>query len=184
MRAGQLAASDPTRALAIARAIPDPWYRCQALTSIARAAPEKYVAQAFRQARAAAAEAPDAFQQTAVLHSTIEAALARGLGVLAEDILREALGRVPLIEPADSRAYALDLIWCRVVAAGEALRRPVVGSALANCDPNRGWRTERLFRHMVDELAEEEAGALIAALHPGQTRDRLARRHARRTKPT
>ena len=181
MRAGQLAATDPTRALVIARAIPDAWYRCQALTAIARAAPDKYVPQAFRQARVAAAEAPDAFQQTAVLHSTIEAALARGLGPLAVEILREALDRVPLIEPADSLAYALDLIWCRVAAAGEALRRPVMGSALAYCDPNRGWRTERLFRHMVDALADDEADALISSLRPGRTRDRLARRLARRT---
>ena len=179
MRAGQLAASDPTRALVIARAIPDAWYRCQALTSIARAAPEKYMAQAFRQARVAAAEAPDAFQQTAVLHATIEAALARGLSTLAAEILREALDRVPLIEPADSRAYALGLIWSATHAAGAPLRQAIVDCALAYCDPNHGWRAERLFRAMVHDLATDEAAALIAALPPGRTRDRLARRTAR-----
>src|SRR5260370_977541 len=143
MRAGQLAASDPTRALVIARAIPDAWYRCQALASIARAAPEKYVAQAVRQARVAAAEAPDAYQQTAVLSFAIDAALARGLHELADEILREALHRVPLVEPADSRAYALSLIWSATHAAGAPPRRAIADCALVHCDPNRGWRGER-----------------------------------------
>jgi hypothetical protein len=179
MRAGQLAASDPTRALVIARAIPDSWYRCQALTSIALAAPEKYVAQAFRQARVAAAEAPDAFQQAALLSYPIEAALVRQLRPLAGEILHEALGRVPLIEPADSRAFALELIWSKTVTAGAAFRQAIIDCALADCDPNRGWRAERLFRSVIESLSDPEAAALLAALQPGRPRDRLARRYAR-----
>jgi hypothetical protein len=178
-RAEQLAASDPLRALAIARAIPDAWYRCQALSSIARAAPDRYVAQAFRQARVAAAEAPDAYQQTAVLGFTIEAALARGSHAPADEILHEALDRVPLVEPANSRAFALAQIWSKSRAAGAMFRRQIVDCALAHCDPNRGWRAERMFRTMIEELTVGEAAALIAALRPGRTRERLARRYAR-----
>jgi hypothetical protein len=182
LRAGQLAASDPVRALAVARAIPDAWYRCQALTSIARAAPDKYVAQALRQARAAAAEAPDEYQRTAVLAGTIAAAHARGERALAQQILQEALDRVPAVEPANSRAYALHAIWAAVVSIDEQMRRHVIDCALAHCDPNRGWRTERLYRDMVDMLAwdrPDRARTLIDAMLPGKAKDRIARRRAR-----
>src|SRR5262249_34082132 len=148
-------------------------------SAIAHAAPDKFVAQAFRQARVTAAEAPDAFQQTALLSYPIEAALARRLDGLAEEVLHEALSRVPLIEPADSRAYALSLIWSKSAAADRAFRRPIVDSALSHCDPNRGWRTERLFRTMINDLTDGEGAALLAALPPGRTRERLARRYAR-----
>ena len=182
MRAQQLTAVDPAAALTVARRISDPWYRCQALTSIARTAPDKDSAQAFREARAAAAEASDDYRRTAVLAGTIAAAHARGERALAHRILQEALGRIPRVEPANSRAYALHRIWEAAFACDEQMRHEVIDCALAHCDPNRGWRTERLYRDMVEMLAwdrPDRAAALIAAMRPGKAKDRVARRRAR-----
>ena len=179
MRAGQLAAFDPAGAFTIARAIAHPWYRCQAMASIAREAPGELATKAFRQARAAAADGADAYQRTAVLAYVIEAALARRATALAAEILREALARTPAVEPANSRAFALALIWARAFAGGDAMRAPIIACALVYCDPNRGWRTERLFHDIIARLPPERATALINALRTGRTKARLARRLAR-----
>jgi hypothetical protein len=180
MRAQQLAPVDPAAALAVARVVADAWYRCQALSSVARVAPYEFAAKAFREARAAAAQGADAYQRAAVLAFTVEAALERGWTALAGEILREALDRIPSVEPANSRAFALALLWVKAFEGGEEMRRQMVACALAHCDPNRGWRAERLFRDMIERLCAEQGAALIDALRPGRTKQRLARRYANR----
>jgi hypothetical protein len=72
MRAQQLAPVDPAAALAVARVVADAWYRCQALSSVARVAPYEVATKAFREARAAAAQGADDYQRAAVLAFTIE----------------------------------------------------------------------------------------------------------------
>ena len=182
MRAQQLAASDPARALAVARDIPDPWYRVQAFTSVARRAPEDIATKAFREARAAAAEAPDEYQRTASLAGIIGTAHARGERALAHRILQEALAQIPQVEPANSRAYALHQLWCVAFACDDQMRRQVIDCALAHCDPDRGWRAKRLFRDMAETLAwdrPDRARALIAAMRPSRAREHIAGRRAR-----
>lgn len=163
MRAQQLAPVDPAAALAVARV-----------------APYEHATKAFREARAAAAQGADAYQRAAVLAFTVEAALERGWTALASEILREALDRIPQVEPANSCAFALELLWVKAFAGGEEMRRQMVDCALAHCDPNRGWRAERLFRDMVERLSPEQGAALIGSLRPGRTKERLARHYADR----
>jgi hypothetical protein len=181
MRAQQLAPVDPAAALAVARVVADAWYRCQALSSVARVAPYEVATKAFREARAAAAQGADDYQRAAVLAFTIEAALERGWTALADEVLREALDRIRQVEPANSRAFALALLWVKGFAGGDEMRRQMIDCALAHCDPNRGWRSERLFRDMIERLYPEQGAALIDALRPGRTKERLARRYAGRT---
>jgi hypothetical protein len=163
--------------------VADAWYRCQALSSVARVAPYEFATKAFREARAAAAQGADAYQRAAVLAFTVEAALERRWTALAGEILREALDRIPQVEPANSRAFALALLWVKGFAGGDETRRQIIACALAHCDPNRGWRAERLFRDIVERMPVGEGAALIDALRPGRTRERLARRYVARTVP-
>jgi hypothetical protein len=181
MRAQQLAPVDPAAALAVARVVADAWYRCQALSSVARVAPYEVATKAFREARAAAAQGADAYQRPAVLAFTVEAALERGWTAIAGEVLREALDRISRVEPANSRAFALDLLWVKAFGGGEEMRRQIIDCALVHCDPNRGWRAERLFRDMIERIPPQQGAALIEALRPGRTKARLTRRYASRT---
>jgi hypothetical protein len=76
----QLARTDPGRALAVARGIRDPWYRCQALAWVGRYSDARTAEPALAEAAAAAAEGGDAFRRLTVLAWPIRAAIERGAG--------------------------------------------------------------------------------------------------------
>src|SRR5262245_31462843 len=121
----QLATNEPQRALEIARAIPDAWYRCQALTEIAEHSPIDQFPALFGEAVAAAQVAPDAYQCVAVMGWPLMAAIDRGRADLAEQELAGTLVRVPHVTPMASRAYALMLLWRSCFAGGTRFREPI-----------------------------------------------------------
>lgn len=173
---------DPAAAYAYALTIPDGWYRCQALAIVARQAPDELSEEAFGQARRAAAQSFDNYQRAGVLAFAITAALGRGRSVLAEDMLADAFGIVPSIEPMASRAYALNLLWSTIAYHGDGrLRALVIEQVQAQVDPDRSWRARRLYRDIADWLAERDprkAKAHVATMPKGKARAYLERRHA------
>ncbi len=173
---------DPADAYACALTIPDGWYRCQALATVARYAPDDLSETAFRQARRAAAESFDNYQRAGVLAFAITAAFGRGRRDLVEAMLADAFALVPAIEPMASRAYALNLLWSTIAYHGDgALRARVIEQIQAHVHPDRSWRARRLYRDIADWLAERDprkAKALIAAMPPGKARRHLERRLA------
>jgi hypothetical protein len=175
-----LAASQPGRAFDLARTIPDGWYRSQAMAHIAKIAPPELSEQAFREARAAAAQSFDNYQRVGVLPSVITAAFARGHNGLVNDVLGDAFALIPSIEPIASRAYALNLLWSTIAYHGDGkLRRLVIAEAQAHVHPDRSWRARRLYREITDWLAERDprkAKAVICAMPEGKSRTYLERR--------
>jgi hypothetical protein len=101
----RIAASDPARALALARAIPDAWYRAQALSCVAEHAPAAAVAGLLHEAVAAAYAGPDAYNAVAVMSWPLRAALKRGHYSFAWRELEKVLRLAPAVERAP-RAYS------------------------------------------------------------------------------
>jgi hypothetical protein len=155
-RVSEMAASRPDEAFALAQTIPDGWYRCQAMTTIATAAPP-LASKAFKAARVAAASGDDAYQRTAVLCGTLCAALESGRPALAGAILKDILAQISGVAPLASRAFALAWLWAVADSAGDAaMRQQTLAAAQAYCHPDRSWRAARLYRDMADGLARRD----------------------------
>jgi hypothetical protein len=178
-RVFDIAASRPDEAFALALTIPDGWYRCQALTTIATAAPA-LADKAFRAARAAAASGDDAYQRTAVLCGTLHAALQGRHSALADAILDDILTQIPEVTPLASRAHALAWLWAVAEAAGDdAMRRRIVAAAMAYCSPDRSWRAGRLYLDLAEGLARRDSklfAELLNAMPAGKAREKIERR--------
>lgn len=179
-QASALSRSQPQRAYDLALTIPDGWYRCQALATIAEHAPEALSEKAFRQARAAAAASHDAYQRSAVLAYPITAALGRGHKDLASAMLKDAVALIPAVEPMASRAHALNLLWSTLAHNGDARMREAVMAAMqAEVHPDRSWRARRLYRDVTDWLAARDArkaSTLVDEMPQGKARAYLERR--------
>ena len=158
-----LARTDARRALRVARAIRHPWYRCQALTSVA----EAMVASADRDD--VLSEAVDAaFEQDEP--NRIACAASWPLRVLVRsghaDARRviERLLRAIAREPHGLRRLdGLAAIIGPLLAIPELRAkawRPFVESAQASS----GWRTERLVAWMSVALAEHDRDAALGLL--------------------
>jgi hypothetical protein len=181
-QASALAASQPQRAFDLARTIPDGWYRCQAMATIGRHAPDPLSERAFGQARVAAAAGDDNYQRAGVLAFAITAALGRARRDLANAMLADALALICSVEPMGSRAYAVNLLWSTIAHNGDhAMREAVIAATKAHIHPDRSWRAKRLYRDIVANLAwdrPDRAEALIRAMPEGRARAFIERRRA------
>jgi hypothetical protein len=181
-QASALAASQPQRAFDLARTIPDGWYRCQAMATIALHAPDVLSEKAFGQARAAAAAGDDDYQRAGVLAFAITAALGRGRRNLATAMLADALSLIPSVEPMGSRAYALDRLWSTIAGNGDrTMREAVIAAVTAHVHPDQSWRARRLYRDIAANLAWDRpdlAEALVRAMPEGKARAFVERRRA------
>lgn len=179
--AGQLARPNPERALAVARGIRDPWYRCQALAQVGRYAGTDLAKLALDEAVEAAAQGGDGYRRLTVLAWPIRAAIERGQAGLAERWLKAALKEIATVDPLPSRAETLWWLWAAAFPGGDKMRSAVRGAVLVHCPPDRSWRAERLYRYMVATLAEaspDDAHTLLAAMPDGRAKTRIGRRHA------
>lgn len=180
-KAQQLARSDPEQAYAIARAIRDPWYRCQALAFAGRHAGGELAVRALNEAVEASAAGGDGYRRLTVRAWPIRAAIERSQSGLASRWLREALSEIETVDPLPSRAETLWWLWAAAFPGGDRMRAAVKGAVLAHCPPDRSWRAERLYRYMIATLAEAapaDALALLAAMPQGRAKARIERRHA------
>lgn len=144
-RVHALSRSRWSEALRVAAEIPLPWYRVQALATVAQAAAEDQVDGVLERARREAARDADAYRRIAVLAWVIEAALDRGRTKLAERVLRDALDQSGTINPMRSRAAALELLLQEAMKLGAADARRVAEALLDVAEdlaahPVKRWR--------------------------------------------
>ena len=100
------AKTDPGRALSLARKVPDPWGRAQALAWVGRlGAPENVEAVALEAANAAS-ECSSTYQQLAALAWPVRMLIDRGLAQRASSLLEEAIEKLQYVEPSTSRPDA------------------------------------------------------------------------------
>lgn len=178
----ELARTSTRHALDVARVIAHPWYRCQALATIARWRREDDWRENLREARVAAGLCDDAYQQVAVLAWPIRCAIERGDGAMAAELTLFAVSRLPAVTPPPSLTEALLILWESAFAAGWTLRNPLLAVARRSCDPNGHWRSQRLWRVIVAMVAGEDralAGEILADLPEGKGKARIARERER-----
>jgi hypothetical protein len=175
----RIAPTDPARALALAHAIPDAWYRAQALSRIAEYARESSVGSIAGQAIGAAYDCSDAYNTVAVMSWPLRAAWNRGRHAYARNELDRVLRLAPDVEPLASRISALDCLWRGCHAANETFAEPVWQAILALYHPDHHWRAARLFRHIAEAREQRQPGSaasVISAMPEGKAKTALARR--------
>jgi hypothetical protein len=165
------------RGLAIARAIRDPWYRCQSLAFVAEYLDDRRRPAVLSEAFKAAYELDEPNRIVTVASWPVE--------VLAElgprDRLRQAVDRLLSViatEPhslrrADALAAVLHRVWPVV-----DVRSQVLGEFRAACAAGHGWRRDRLLRHTAQRMAEVDLAAateLVEMIEEDRTRRRAAR---------
>jgi len=173
----RFAPSDVERGLTIARAIKDPWFRCQSLALVARFLDDRRRPGVLSEAFKAADELNEPNRIVTVASWPIE--------VLAElgprDRLRQAVDRllgVIATEPHSlRRADALGAVLHRVWPVAD-VRSQVLGEFRAACAAGHGWRRDRLLRHTAQRLAEVDLAAaneLVQMIGEDRIRRRAAR---------
>ena len=166
-RASLLARSNARSALPIARSVPDPWFRAQALAAVARWIDDFSVSVIAEESLAAAAACRDDYQRAAVAAWPIRALVERGCLREASEAFAKARQVALLAEPAGSRAEALLLLLQGAWSLGARWREQVVSDLFELQAASGHWRAARnlvdAFAMMstVDRRAAEQVVATI-----------------------
>jgi hypothetical protein len=171
----QLVARDADAALRLAKTIADPWYRCQALTTVAEALPKERAKGVIQLALKAAHEQDQPNRIVTVASWPIGAAVRQGVAVEAEV---ERLLQIIASEPHSlRRADALAFLF-GAVFPDPKLRQRLLAALLAALSVSHGWRTERLLSFTALRMAAlgmEEAREIWARMPEGRQKRRTAR---------
>ena len=141
--AGRLATADPTRALAVARAIEEPWYACQALAWVARFAPEDLFVEIIKESLQVCRAELDPYRVVAPAAWPIRAIVERGRSEMLPAFIPELLLRAQDIEILASRSEALFLLFQAVFPAGREYWLTVFQSLRGASIPLISWRQRR-----------------------------------------
>ena len=141
--AGRLAPTDPTRALAAARAIADPWFACQALAWVARFAPEDQFVSIIKESLRVCRAEVDPYRVVAPAAWPIRAIVERNHLELLTSVIPALLRRAEDIEILSSRSEALFLLFQAVFPAGRVNWFPVLESLRGASTPLISWRQRR-----------------------------------------
>lgn len=151
----RLAKQDTPAALACARDIEEPWYRCQALAWVANFAPEMEVVLIATEALQAAAQGADGYQRVAAAAWPIRALVERSFVEQADQAAACVLPTAGEIEHPGSRAEAPLLLLHATLPSPQGWR-PVFERILEIPQPPTHWRHGRALRdaclmvHVID----------------------------------
>ncbi|MEC7231683.1 MAG: hypothetical protein VXW31_01960 [Planctomycetota bacterium] len=178
-RVSRLAPQDPGGALALARSIPDPWFRSQALAQVVRFVAEHRVSRIAREALAAGAGCGDAYERCAIAAWTVKALVERGHTRAAETALQNALHAAASVDQAGARAEALGHL---ARAAGDLgpLWVEKAAHALVELGAEDGhWRVQRAIVRCAVLLAskdDEAARRVLSRVSSDSTRRSIRER--------
>lgn len=162
-RACRRAPVDWRAGLEHARRVDSPWYRCQALASVGRYAPDSEVVRFCEEACESAARAKDAYQRVAAMAWPLRALIERDCTDLVMGRLPALLNEASEIESLASRSEALFLLFQAVFPGGPELWRPAFEALARASAPLVHWRQRRNLRDAlliitrVDPVAAREA---------------------------
>jgi hypothetical protein len=154
-RASSYAKKDPGKALELARAIDESWFKAQALSWIARFSKDDTLTIA-KEASEAAALGDDAYKKSAVRAWEIAALAERDFLDEAKTALLEALAESKSVEPNSSRAEALISLLRAALRIDRETAESVVAELTAACGDDPFWRCKRAIKDANDLMAGEE----------------------------
>jgi hypothetical protein len=155
--AGRLALVQPEHALVVAKAIDAPWFRCQALSYVARYWPNDDYAPILKDALRAADSQDQVYNRIAVSAWPIRAYLERGKSLPAQELLlqyRQASGD---IENMGSRSEAIFALFQAARPFDSDLWQPVYWALVEAAEPALSWRQLRNLK---------DAAAMVVSSHP------------------
>jgi hypothetical protein len=167
-RSHRLAGRDPEQALAIARGIADPWFRCQSLSHVARYWPGDGYQRLLEEAVEAADTQDDAYKRATVAAWPIRAYLERGSPSPAKTLLGIYTPAATNIENMGGRSEALLMLFQAARPFAGDLWKPVFRALVQAAEPALAWRQRRNVRLAI---------SMVAAHHPElvqQALDRLS----------
>lgn len=180
-RAVSVATTNSCKALALARQVSKPWFRCQALAWVARFAPDNEVVKIANEAIAAANAAEDLYQTLGAAAWPIRALIERGHEQRAVHMLPKLLAVYPAIENPVSRLNALFLLWQAVFPIKDDGKKSVLGALVKTCQATNSWQAGYTLRETALILANEdlsEAKRLVASMPIGVYKRQAERRIA------
>ena len=147
--AHRLSSSEPEQALMVAREINDPWFRCQALSQVARYWPQADYDRLLKEAVDAADSQDDAYKRVAVSAWPIRAYLERGEVSQARELLERYTPAAARIENMGSRSEALFMVFQAAKPFAPDLWQPVLRALVAATEPALAWRQRRNVRDAI-----------------------------------
>ena len=162
--AHRLSATEPDKALAVARKIDDAWFRCQALSHVARYWPDGDYHRFLIEALKAANSQEDVYKQVAVSAWPTRAYLERGNPSSAKTILERCAGAASSIGNMGSRSEALFTIFQAVKPGAAALWEPAFWALIKATEPALSWRQRRNIRDAISMVAEDHPQLVQTAL--------------------
>ena len=153
-RATKLADTDVGRAAEVAYEIRHPWYRCQALSSVAEVQPDKALAiKLIRDAFCAAEEQDDINRIVTVSSWPLKICVRLAPG-MAEEKVQE------LVERASNEPHTLrraDALYAVLVAVKESasLKIQVLPAIVEALTLGHGWRIERLIANVALSVKDD-----------------------------
>jgi len=156
----RLASVRPDEALSVAKGIEAPWFRCQALSHVARHWPDKMYSRLLEEAILAADCQEDVFKRVAVSAWPIRAYLERGNPTPAKELLTKYVAASGAIENMGSRSEALFSLFQASKPFDNGLWQPVFWALVAAAEPALSWRQLRNLRNAVAMVASDN-GELV-----------------------
>jgi hypothetical protein len=153
--AHRLSRSEPEKALEVARKINDPWFKCQALSQVARYWPQADYKRLLQEAVDAADAQNDTYKQVAVSAWPIRAYLERGEASSAKVLLNQYTSAATRIENMGSRSEALFMVFQAAKPFAPDLWQPVFWALMAATEPALAWRQRRNIRDAVAMIAQD-----------------------------
>ena len=168
----RLAGSDPEQALAIAREIEEPWFKCQALSHVARYWPHDDYQSLLKEAVKAADSQGDRYKRVTVSAWPVRAYLERGCATPAKALLERQARESANIENMGSRSEALFMLFQAAKPFAEAIWRPVFWALVEATEPALAWRQRRNLRLAAMMIASDGPALVqkaLARLSDGKT---------------
>ena len=162
--ANQIAPDQPERALSVARAIDAPWFRCQALSQVARYWPDEKYDPILKEAVRAADSQDQVYNQVAVSAWPIRAYLERGNAPPAKKLLAKGAQASRAIENMGSRSEALFAIFQASKPFAIDLWQPIFWALVEAAEPALSWRQLRNLKNAVAMVASDNPGLAQQAL--------------------
>jgi hypothetical protein len=154
--ANRLASEQPERALSVARAIDTPWFKCQALSHIARYWPDATFGRILEEAVRAADSQDDPYRQVAVSAWPLRGYLERGADQPASALLEKYLRTAGSIANMGSRSEALLLVFQAVKPFAPELWRPAFKALVRAAEPSLSWRQGRALRYASEMVVSDD----------------------------
>lgn len=172
-KAHGLAQVSPDDALKVAREVPEPWFRAQALAAVGRWIDDSRVLAIVEESFASAESCDDDYKRAAVSAWPIRALLERGHVEVAHRAMRRARAKALAATPAGSRAEALLGLLQGAWSLGAATRRQFVEDLLSLRKDSNHWRVSRALVHAIEMLSKTEpevAQELAGRIHDDKCR--------------